>query len=366
MRILHVLNHTKQLNGHVHAAVDLCCAQAALGHHVAIASGGGDFSLLLTKRSVEQILLPQDRHPLTLARAEIRLLKLIRQFDIVHAHMVTSAVLCWPVCVLLRRPLITTVHNEFERSAVAMGFGSRVIAVSESVSRSMAKRGVATERLRTVLNGTVGSFRLTDPAGPPIDLGSPALLYVAGLHPRKGLPDLLNAFAIVAEAFPSARLHIVGEGPCEAEYKALAAALPCAKAVVFHGGQADPRAYFRASDIFVLPSLAEPAGLVLSEACEAGCAIVATKVGGIPEMLDDGRAGLLTPPHDPSSMARAIMSLLRDAAALDRAKTAAKVNVARLGLDRVAKETLSVYAECLGPAESWLRPRSSGGSDGLG
>ncbi|MEH3063229.1 MAG: glycosyltransferase family 4 protein [Methylobacterium radiotolerans] len=350
MRILHIMNHTKRLNGHVNAAVDLACAQAALGHDVSIASGGGDFDHLLAKHSIEHIVINQRRRPLTLARAELKIMKLIRHFDIVHAHMVTSAVLCWPACLLLRRPLITTVHNEFERSAILMGLGSRVIAVSGAVSLSMAKRGVPKSRLRTVLNGTAGSVRLAGPMGPPVDLGFPALLFVAGLHPRKGLPDLLYAFEIVTKTFPAAQLNILGEGPSRAEYEALAARLHCAKSIVFHGGKDDPRPYFMASDIFVLPSLSEPAGLVLSEACEAGCAIVATDVGGIPEMLDDGRAGLLTPAHDPQGMARAIMSLLDDAATLDSAKKAAKANICRLGLDRVTKDTLNVYAECLGSA----------------
>ncbi|TXN57126.1 glycosyltransferase family 4 protein [Methylobacterium sp. WL18] len=347
MRILHVLNHTERLNGHVHAAIDLACAQAALGHSVSVASRGGDFDDLLAKNSIEKIILDQARVPLVLIKAELSLLKLVKRFDIVHAHMMTSAVLCWPICILLRRPLITTVHNEFERSAVLMGIGSRVIAVSNAVSESMSKRGVPKSRLRTVLNGTVGSFRLDGPIGPAVNLGSPALLYVAGLHPRKGLPDLLNAFEIVAEIFPAARLNIVGEGPYQAEYQALAAGLRCAEAVVFHGGKDDPRPYFMASDLFVLPSLAEPAGLVLSEACEAGCAIVATNVGGIPEMLDGGNAGMLTPAHDPQNMARAIIRLLSDKSALDHAKMAAKANIPRLKLERVSQETLDIYRECL-------------------
>lgn len=286
------------------------------------------------------------------AKALISLIKVIRRFDVVHAHMMTSAVLCWPTCILLRKPLITTVHNEFERSAILMGLGTRVIAVSAGVSKSMANRGVPKSRLRTVLNGTVGSVRLSGPPAAVDDLGSPSILFVAGLHHRKGLPDLLKAFEIVAQAFPSAKLNIVGEGPQEVEYKALAAAMHCAKSIVFHGGKNDPRGYFSASDIFVLPSLAEPGALVLSEACEAGCAIVATNVGGIPDMLDGGRAGILTPVSDPQSMAVAIMGLLGDPAALQRAKSAAQANVARLGLDRVMRETLDVYAECLGPAKA--------------
>lgn len=352
MRVLHVLNHTQKLNGHVHAAVDLACAQAAMGHQVSLASGGGDFDDVLSRWSVKRINLDQCRRPATLLRAEVDLIRLIRQFDVVHAHMMTSAALCWPGCVLLGRPLITTVHNEFERSAILMGLGTRVIAVSGAVSASMAKRGIPKSRLRTVLNGTVGSCRLSSASRQTVDLGSPSLLFVAGLHPRKGLPDLIHAFDVVSAVFPLAKLNIVGDGPYADQYKSLAASLSCAKAIVFHGGIDDPRPYFSASDIFILPSLAEPAGLVLSEACEAGCAIVATNVGGIPEMLDGGKAGILTPANDPLSMARALMDLLGDEDALKRAKVSARANVGRLSLDRVVKETLEVYRECVRPSKA--------------
>ena len=348
LRILHVLNHTERLNGHVHAAIDLACAQTELGHQVAIASAGGSFDDLLAANSVETIHINQRRRPLTIAAAIIALDKLMRErrFDIVHAHMMTSAILCWFAGKATGTPLVTTVHNEFERSALVMGRGQRVIAVSGAVSRSMADRGVPKSRLRTVLNGTIGSRRNPRKPAPPAPLGEASILFVGGLHPRKGLPDLLEAFQWVIAEVPKASLHIVGEGPFRAVYEAAAAALPCAHAITFHGGLSDPRPWFRGADIFVLPSHAEPAGLVLSEACEGGCAIVATNVGGISEMLDGGRAGMLVPPKSPAKLAKALIGLLSDPAELEKAKRRASANVARMTIDRVARETLAVYSEC--------------------
>ena len=159
MRILHTLNHTHRLNGHVHAAVDLACAQAALGHEVAVCSAGGSFDGLLAANGVGVIHLDQERRPSTAARAVAGLVRHVRRgrFDVVHAHMMTSALLAWPACRLARIPLVTTVHNEFQRSAVLMGIGTRVIAVSGAVGRSMARRGVPRSRLRVVLNGTIGA-----------------------------------------------------------------------------------------------------------------------------------------------------------------------------------------------------------------
>ncbi len=350
MRILHVLNHSFRLNGHVHAAIDLACAQADLGHSVALASEGGDFDELLQSKGVEVVALDQRRRPRQVMSASLALWRLLGRFDVAHAHMMTSALMCFLPCKVRKVPLITTVHNEFERSATFMKVGARVIGVSQAVTASMLRRGVSATRLRTVLNGTVGSARLAGPAPEPVDLGHPALLFVGGLHPRKGLPILLAAFDEVAQQVPEALLHIVGDGPYGNEYRAIAGELRASSRIKFHGGQSNPRAFMRAADILVLPSLAEPAGLVLSEACEAGCAVVGSRVGGIPEMLDNGRAGALSPPGDAVALARILSSLLSDPAALAAAKAAASDNVGRLSIDRVVTETLNIYTECLPPS----------------
>src|SRR3981081_1434644 len=161
MRILHLLNHTHRMNGHVHAAVDLSCAQIKLGHSAAVASGGGDFDALLAANNVETMLIDHERRPATLLKSLNSLYRLVRKWrpDIVHAHMMTSALLAWPVCKSARIPLVTTVHNAFQKSSILMGLGTRVIAVSEAVGRSMQKRGICESRLNVVLNGTVGSAR---------------------------------------------------------------------------------------------------------------------------------------------------------------------------------------------------------------
>lgn len=348
MRILHVLNHTFRLNGHVHAAVDLACAQAALGHHVAVCSAGGSFDALLAANGVATIVLDQGRRPGTALKAAAALIRHVRgaRFDVVHAHMVTSALLAWPACRLAGVPLVTTVHNEFQKSSILMGLGTRVIAVSAAVGRSMARRGVAPSRLRVVLNGTVGAARFAGRAGVPEPLPSPSVLFVGGLHPRKGLADLVAAFAIIHRTRPDARLTLVGEGPHRADYEAAAAAAGCAEAVTFAGARDDPQAYLLGADIFVLPSHADPAPLVLSEAREAGCAVVATAVDGIPELLEGGAAGILVPPRDPERLADAILLLINDPAALAACRRSSQFNIDHLRIERVARDTLAIYGEC--------------------
>ncbi|BCP52436.1 hypothetical protein K32_10530 [Kaistia sp. 32K] len=297
---------------------------------------------------VQVFVINQARKVGTLGGAFLAVLRLIRSWraDLVHAHMMTSAVLAYPACKLAGRPLVTTVHNAFERSAVLMAVGSRVIAVSEAVGQSMRKRGVPASRLRVVLNGTIGSARMPKPYPEPEVLDHPSVLFVGGLHPRKGVGDLLTAFDIVHRAAPRATLYLVGEGPSEAEYRAMVDGMACRGAVRFCGAASDPRSYFRAADILVLPSHADPAPLVLSEAREGGCAIVASAVDGIPELLEHGRAGILVPPGSPDLLADALLLLVQDPQVLASWRQSSQFNIERMSIARVARDTLSVYAEC--------------------
>ncbi|MBZ9793948.1 glycosyltransferase family 4 protein [Rhizobium sp. 3T7] len=345
MRVLHILNHTRRLNGHVHAAVDLACAQIKLGHQVYLASEGGDFDTLLKAKGIETLFIGHQRKIPSLLRALSRLSSYIKKYDIdiVHAHMMTSAVIAFPVCKLRRVPLITTVHNEFEKSATLMGLGTRVIAVSDVVGASMRRRGIPQSKLKVVLNGTIGSSRSEGRSEEPKPLHSPSILFVGGLHPRKGLPDLFDAFETVHRSFPTAHLYIVGDGPFREEYKARAAALESASQITFVGSTRDPYPYMLGADIFVLPSHADPAPLVLSEAREAGCAVIGSSVDGIPQLLEDGEAGLLVPPRDPAALARMLGHLLEAPERIADWRQKSQFRIERLTIERVARETLEVY-----------------------
>jgi glycosyltransferase involved in cell wall biosynthesis len=351
MRIMHVLNHTVRYNGHVHVAVDLACIQAKLGHDVAIASAGGDFDDLFSQYSVSHIIVDQRRKPLNLLKATKRFGDAFRAFDpeIVHAHMMTSVVLAWPWRRLGKFKLVTTVHNEFQRSAIIMGLGDRVIAVSDAVKQSMLRRGVGEAKLRVVLNGTLGTPRLPDVKPEAATLSRPAIVFVGGLHPRKAVDHLIRAFAVVRATVPDITLYILGDGPNRAEYEGLARDLGCGERVQFCGQKKDPRPYLLGSDIFVLASHADPAPLVIAEAREAGCAIIGTAVDGIPELLEHGKAGILVPPGDEAALASALASLLSDPALLVRTRQRSQCNIDRLSVTRVAEETIDIYRDVLAP-----------------
>jgi len=349
MRIIHFLNHTLPSNGHVHVAVDLACVQSRMGHSVFVVSGGGEFDSLFAAYGVKHIVINQRRRLTNLLRATYKLHSTISSIspDIIHAHMVTSAGLAFIFRHFKKFKLVTTVHNEFEKSAIFMGLADRVIAVSEAVAKSMENRGVQRSKLRVVLNGTIGSPRLSSESPPAQVLNRPAIIFVGGLHPRKGVDDLINAFKTVSATVPTAFLYLVGSGPYREAYTELASQTGVGGRIQFCGGQADPRPYLLGSDLFVLPSHSEPAALVLAEAREAGCAIIATSVGGNSEMLDGGKAGVLVPPRRPDLLAKAIINALTDKTVLADMRTRSRSNLNFFTVDRASLECLSVYQSAL-------------------
>jgi len=135
---------------------------------------------------------------------------------------------------------------------------------------------------------------------------------VARLEPEKGHPTLLQAWPAVLRAVPNAALLVVGEGSRYAELERLAASLRIAHRVVFTGRRDDVPSVTAALDVAVLPSYREAQGLSILEAMALSRPVVASRVGGIPEVIEDGVSGLLVPPRDPEALAGAIIRLLKD------------------------------------------------------
>lgn len=347
MRILHLSNHCIFGNGNVHAAVDLACEQAKQGHHVFFASSGGDFENLLERNGVHhvKIIHPNKHAPWITLPAAFSIVQLCRgeKIEIVHAHMMTGAVLGWVATRFLRIPLITTVHNAFDKHAVLMGLGDRVIAVSDAVAKTMQSRGISEKKIRTVLNGTLGSSRTTGPIEAIPPLSRPSITTVCGLHDRKGVRYLLSAFEGVYDQFPGAHLYILGEGPQEEEYKSIADSSKSHANIHFLGQVRDIRPYLKQSDIFVLASLQDPCPLVIPEAREMGCAIVATDVDGIPEMTSVGNAGILVKPKNSSEIELAVLRLLKEPDELNSQRINSISQLNFFNISRVAAQYNDIY-----------------------
>ena len=348
MRIMHLLNHCNKANGHVNVSVDLACCQVRMGHTVGYGCAGGDFESLLQEAGIQLYRIEQPHRSMTgFLRANRQLWLALSDFrpDVVHAHMAAQSVLMQPYRPL-GYPLVTTLHNEFDRSAWLMSLADRVVTVGKTGYNAMRRRGTPSEKLHLVENGPVGSPRLK-PNFRSASMLHPAILTVCGMHPRKGVVDLLNAFSILMQTHPEATLYLAGEGPMLRQYKMLATSLGIRQSTFFLGFCEDPREYLAEADLFVLASHADPGPLVIAEARAAGLPIVATAVDGIPAMLDYGEAGVLVPPHRPDVIAEHLRTLLNDASLRQSYAARSQRGAERFYVERLCRDMERVYAELL-------------------
>jgi glycosyltransferase involved in cell wall biosynthesis len=187
---------------------------------------------------------------------------------------------------------------------------------------------------------------IVESAEPPLLEGEPAISAASRLVPIKGLESLVCAMPMVLEQQPAARLQIAGEGPSRHQLEQLCADLGIAKRVAFMGWQQDLSAVFRTSHLFVAPSLAEGFGIGALEAMAAGLPVIASNVGGLPELVDHGRTGFLVPPNDPQALARCIVQLLSDRELRIRMGRDAQLRVAkRFSPAAMARQISDVYME---------------------
>lgn len=225
--------------------------------------------------------------------------------------------------------------------------GERVICVSAAVAKHLKKFPLTDRKLRVVRNGPIGSPRNSGPPTGAADVNAPAIVTLAGLHTHKGIDDLIEAFAIAQRSIPDLSMYVLGEGPERQHLQTQADHLGSGNRIHFKGFVSDPRAYLEKADLFVLPSHVEAFGLSIAEARQAGCAVIGMNVGGIPEVLEGGSRGILLPPKNPSELARVIVELFSDEELLRLWQDRASSNLSWLHVDRVCRETLSVYAELI-------------------
>jgi glycosyltransferase involved in cell wall biosynthesis len=348
MRIVHIVNKLSNWgNGIVNLAIDLAIEQKRAGHDVAFIAGLGGSEELLDSFGVTIYPLRAELKITTLPFATVQALASLRSFkpDIVHAHTQKGLFLVLPWTKLYRIPLVTHLHNVHDRNLKRMALGDRLITVSSAVADTMRELGVPARKLKVVLNGNLQSPRVPALADlTPKSLAHPAIVTVAGIYPRKGISELMEAFDQVAQTFPDAHLYLVGEGQRK-EFGEKAGKLRSGSHIHFEGFQPQSQAYMLACDIFVLASRRDSCPLVLAEAREAGCAIIASDVDGIPEALDHGEAGILVPPQSPKDLAAAILLLLQDAELRQEWQAKAKAHLERFAISRMASEVQYLYLE---------------------
>lgn len=214
--------------------------------------------------------------------------------------------------------------------------------------RITAHYGVPASRQAVVPEGIDPSAWAVDaPAAGEAGRDPCTVLCVARQYPRKRVTDLIAAFPLVLVRLPQAQLVVIGDGP---EHGALARQveqLGLAGAVRLLGAlpsDREVRAWYRRASIFCLPSIQEGFGIVFLEAMASGLPVVSTTATAIPEVVPDGRAGLLVPPRDPPALAAAIVRLLSDAALQERCRSFGLEQARRFSWDRVAALFLEAVA----------------------
>lgn len=186
-----------------------------------------------------------------------------------------------------------------------------------------------------------------------LNLGVGESDYVIGCVGRltavKGQDFLIKATAPLLKARKSAKLVLIGEGPLRKKLETLALALGVSDNVVFAGHQEQARNMLRVIDLFVQPSLNEGMPLALLEAMAAGLPVIATRVGGIPEVIEDCVSGILVEPGDPDGLALMCRRLMHDAALAERLGQAARARVEeRFSSRTMTAEVANVYRRLVG------------------
>jgi glycosyltransferase involved in cell wall biosynthesis len=184
----------------------------------------------------------------------------------------------------------------------------------------------------------LGEWRRRFDAAPRRVGGAPTVLSVARMYPRKRLEDLLQATVRLRLRIPNVGVRIVGAGPESGRLRTLATRLGLTGVVTFLGeiSRSALAVEYGGADCFCLPTVQEGFGLVFAEAMAAGLPIVACRAAAVPEIVMDGRTGLLVSQRDPDELAKAMERLLTNAALRAELGAAGRRRVEELDLDRVA------------------------------
>lgn len=291
--------------------------------------------------------------------AVARLVALVRRegVDLVHTHSSIDAWLGGLAARLLRRPVVRSRHVSIpirrRANPVYTLLADRVIASGRGVEEALLAAGVPRERIVSLPAGVDLARFSPQVSGEGVrkelGLGWPTIGCVAFFRASKGHLDLLEAFRSLLDDYPEARLLLVGDGSGRAGVEAGVERLGLGRQVLFLGVRRDVPECLAAMDVVVLASLrSEGVPQALLQAMAMERPVVGTGAGGIAEVLEDGVTGLLVPPGDPGSLARAIRRALRETeASRDRAARARTLVVSRYSSEAILDRVEALYRALL-------------------
>jgi glycosyltransferase involved in cell wall biosynthesis len=293
-----------------------------------------------------------------------RLVELLRdeRYDVLHAHKFGSNLWGTVFGRLTRTPVVVA-HEQtwsYEGQPLRRFLDGRVIGRAADAMVAVSTRD--RERMTSVEGVPAAKTRyipnaFMPPVGDPpegdlrAELGIPAGTPVVGTlsvhRPQKALDVLIDAFAIVAERMPEARLVIGGDGPMTEQWRARAGERGIGDRTHWIGLRSDGAAVLRGYDVAAMSSDFEGTPLFAFECMAARTPMVATDVGGFRDIFESGRSALLVPPRDPGAMADAIEQLLRDPARRAAVADAAYARLPEFSVERAVERVGALYDELL-------------------
>jgi glycosyltransferase involved in cell wall biosynthesis len=340
----------------------------AAGHSVTLLCSGESFAQAARSAGLSAETLPR---PLDRGVGILRAAAVVRRLcgtagaDVLHAEGIRAAMAAWLACLGMRSPpgFVVTVHNITEPGPLSYAIaavllratGPLLTTVSESERARYVDRGFPARRCVTIHNG----IALSDPSGPErrrtarAALGLPAkaliVTHVGRLSREKGHLPLLRAVAALPPLAGPVLLLLAGDGPMRTPLELERDRLGLGTRVRFLGQRPDVLTIMHASDLLVLPSLTEAFPMVLLEAMAIGLPVLATRVGGVPELITHGDDGWVVEPGDQQAFQRALLEALSDEEARAARGRAGRARVAgHFTLERMVRETLAAYTRATG------------------
>jgi lipopolysaccharide heptosyltransferase II len=329
------------------------------GHKAVVVSNGGTLVPDLERVGAKHYCLPVHRKSLwTMVRAVKALRAVIQEekIDIVHARSRVPAWISYFACRRTRAAFVTTCHGYYSNRLFSqvMGWGKLVIVPSQVIGRHMIDDFKVLPRSIRCIPRSVDLEKFNVEREPTEGIARCTITMIGRITPLKGHTFFLKAMAKVVRMIPYAKILIVGDAPAKKEsYKheveLLVRRLGIESHVEFLGNRRDIPQILARTDVLVLSTVTQEAfGRVILEAQAAGVPVVATNVGGVVDIIDDGQTGLLVLPKDTDAMADAVIKVAQDRGLA--AQLVAKAKEKLLGhftLEHMASATIQVYEELL-------------------
>ncbi|MDD5005170.1 MAG: glycosyltransferase family 4 protein [Candidatus Omnitrophica bacterium] len=364
MKILHITTHLNR-GGITSYLASLAIGLKKRGHSVTVASSGGDSQELFLKNNIGHLSIPirtkKEISPSVLFSYFI-LSKFLKDnpVDIIHAHTRVTQVLAWSLAGRFKIPLVTTCHGFFKprwhRKKFAC-WGNKVIAISRPVKEHLIRDlKVSEENISLIHNGVdLAKFRehtLEEINYFKKEIGIPDGSFVVGTAARfstvKGLEYFIKALPAVLKENKQVIFLLLGYGEEEYRLRQIAKDLQVDNRVIFFRPTKDTYEYLCVLDVFVMPSIQEGLGLSILEAQAQRIPVIASDVGGIPDIIDNSLTGILVEPKDESALSNAIIELIKDNNLYSNIKNNAYDRIVKdFTVEQMVAKTEAVYKELL-------------------